>query len=171
MPENSGLIQQPSEESGGAVMDPIQHPTDSASSSRTNSEINLPIVTETLATSSEFGGNTVKTSNSCPDFRSTNSQQEGTCLRKRTYSTSSSPIELRERCNEQPYRDWETKISSILALLQPPSPPPPPPPVVKELSKPIAEIEQTTITICCKYHVKVDQGLHCLANESVDVRV
>ena len=153
MPASSGLIHQPSEENGGPVMDPIQNPTDSASSSRTNSEINLPVVTETVTAtvtpvfSSEFEGNTFKTSHSWPDLASTNSQKKDTYLLKRTVSISSSSHEPRKRCNEQPQDDWDAdtvhKLNHIALA---------PPPVMEELPKPPRENQMATTVTRGKYY-------------------
>ena len=156
MPASSGLIHQPSEGNGGAVMDPIQQPTDSASSSRTNSEINLTVATVTVTAtvtpvfSSEAEGNTFKTSHSWPDLASTNSQKKDTYLLKRTSSISSSSHEPRKRCNEQPQDDWETDIVHKLntglhtALA--------PPPVMEELPKPLRENQMATTVTRGKYY-------------------
>ena len=115
MPANSAFIQQPSEESGGSIIDPIQHPAESASGSRTNNEINIAVTTETFSIESGLERDNLQTSNNCSDFPSTNSKKLGLRLLRSTYPMASSSHKSQKRFNQQPFDQWDTQIRRELS--------------------------------------------------------
>ena len=122
--ENGGTVMEngvPALENGGG----IQHPTESASSSRSNSEINLTVEADSVDTpsfsrellvvesvlsnlaSDRHNGPRLLQSNSWPNL----TVKETLCKNKISSSTSSLVSEPANRSNQQPHDDWENQIS------------------------------------------------------------
>ena len=121
-------VQQVSEDRGVPVMEDsggIQHPTESAASSRSNSEINLTVETDAVDTpsfsrellvmervlsdlsSDRHNGHRLLQSNSWPNL----TVKETLHRSKISSSTSSLVSEPPNRSNQQPHDDWENQIS------------------------------------------------------------